>query len=77
VIDRGATRYTVIMPHSSLPACSDIVLWAQSSTRNMFGNPISTATTWMSGIPIYDGSFFKYCMGVCGGNLAPSDLSSN
>lgn len=70
VTDRGATRYTVIMPHASLPNCSDIVLWAQASERNMFGNPISTNVTWMTGISIYDGSFFKYCLGSCGSNIA-------
>lgn len=69
VTNRGATRYTVIMPHASLPSCSDIVLWAQSSERNMFGNPISTEVTWMTGINIYDGSFFKYCLGTCGSNV--------
>jgi hypothetical protein len=75
VTDRGATRYTVIMPHSSLSSCSDIVLWAQASERNMFGNTTSTSVTWMSGIAIYDGSFFKYCLGSCGSNFNEDALA--
>ncbi|HHG85941.1 MAG TPA: hypothetical protein ENJ82_14435 [Bacteroidetes bacterium] len=75
IIARGAARYTIIMPLSSMPNCPDIVLWGQASQKNMFGQTVSNREVWLTGIPIYNGSFFKYCAGACTINLGASDVS--
>lgn len=77
IVARGASRYTIIVPKSSMPNCPDIVMWAQASEKNMFGQTTNTSEVWMTGIPIYDGSFYKYCMGACVSNIGPIGRLAN
>lgn len=64
-IPDGATNYTVVFPTSALPICNDIVLMANFSHRNIFGQTISTQSSWLGNNSIYNGQFYKYCLNAC------------
>lgn len=64
-ISGGKTTYTVIFPTAALPVCNDVVLHANVSQRNIFGQTMGTHKTWLGANSIYDGYFYKYCLAQC------------
>ncbi|MEM1000702.1 MAG: hypothetical protein AAGN35_26850 [Bacteroidota bacterium] len=74
VITRGASLYTVAFPLNGLPTCTDIVFRAQVSEKNVFGQNTNTTTAWLTGIPVMNGNYFKYCHGACGTNVLTQDV---
>ncbi len=64
-IEEGATEYTVVYPTNALPACNDIVLYANVAERNWFGQTISTQDSWIGTNVFADGFFNKYCLESC------------
>lgn len=64
-IQGGKTTYTVIFPTAALPVCNDVVLHANVSERNMFGQTVATHETWLGTNPVYNGYFYKYCLASC------------
>lgn len=65
ILSSPANDYTLVLPLNSMPACSDIAIWARVSTRNMFGQVTATNYTWMSGTPISNGFKVSYCATTC------------
>ncbi len=64
-IQGGKTIYTVIFPTAALPVCNDVVLHANVSERNVFGQTLAIHDTWMGANPVYNGYFYKYCLARC------------
>jgi hypothetical protein len=58
-------RYTVILPKSTLGACTDIVLYGRAATRNQFGQMSGRRFIWIDGLPLHNIEAYKYCFGSC------------
>jgi hypothetical protein len=58
-------RYTVILPKSTLGACTDIVLYGRAATRNQFGQMSGRRFFWIDGLPLHNIEAYKYCFGSC------------
>jgi hypothetical protein len=65
ILTSPANDYTLLMPLSGLSSCSDIVVWARVTTRNMWGQVTATNYTWMSGTPVANGYMTGFCATAC------------
>lgn len=61
----GKTAFTIRQSVNGLPTCNDLVMWAQVSQRDMFGNVVGQQSVWLEGTPIYNGQYFEYCYQSC------------
>ncbi|HEX2901177.1 MAG TPA: hypothetical protein VHS96_15770, partial [Bacteroidia bacterium] len=57
--------YTLMAPLSTTPSCTDIVIWARITTRGMFGNITATNYAWVTGTPVANGYYLRYCAPAC------------
>lgn len=57
--------YTLTFPLSGMPTCTDLVIWARVSTRNMWGQVTATNYAWMTGTPISNGFKVNFCITSC------------
>lgn len=74
-IANGATDYVASYPLNNLPSCNDLVVWAQVSQKNMFGQTLSLLDSYLDGTSVYNGSYFEYCIQSCG-NVSVVDAGS-
>ena len=65
LLSNAANDYTLVLPLSSMPTCSDIVIWARVSTRNIWGQVTATNYTWMSGAAIANAFKMSFCATAC------------
>jgi hypothetical protein len=68
-----ANIYTLMLPLSTTPSCSDYVVWARISTRSIFGNLVATNYAWMAGSPISNGYSVNYCAPSCSSGATTLD----
>jgi hypothetical protein len=59
------SRYTVILPHAALGACTDIVVYGRIATRNQFGQMSDRRYVWADGLSLFNIESYKYCLGTC------------
>ncbi|MEY3444283.1 MAG: hypothetical protein RLZZ519_2564 [Bacteroidota bacterium] len=65
LLSSPANDYTLVLPLSSMPTCSDIVIWARVTTRNIWGQVTGTNYTWMSGNAVANAFKMSYCATSC------------
>ncbi|MEM7037234.1 MAG: hypothetical protein AAF570_09665 [Bacteroidota bacterium] len=61
----GVHRYTVTLPLGSLTGSQDVVLYAQTSQRDFFGNVTNVSEAFIDGLPLGNGGYAKYSIGTC------------
>jgi hypothetical protein len=65
LLSSPANDYTLTFPLSGMSSCTDIMIWARISTRNLFGQVIATDYAWMSGTPASNGFSTNFCVTSC------------
>ena len=63
LLSNAANDYTLVLPLSSMPTCSDIVIWARVS--NIWGQVTATNYTWVSGAAIANAFKMSFCATAC------------
>jgi hypothetical protein len=65
LLSNPASEYTFMIPAADHRSCDVFAVWARVSTRDMFGQVISTQEAWISGTPLSNGFCTPYCLSSC------------
>ena len=64
-LPNAATEFTLTIRASEMQTCSNIIVWARVSTRDMFGTILESHETWMMGNHFSNGYTMPYCLVTC------------